>query len=73
MNIELRRAAAEVLKQRGIIFVSNGYNKPRDIVTLRDNLIYVESKFSIVHPFEGYALDNPMTWDTFIHLYLLNK
>ncbi len=73
MRIEMRRKAIEQLERTGVIFVSNGYRNPRDVVTLCDGLVHVESEFPIVHPFEGYELDNPMTLDTFLHLYLLNK
>ena len=73
MDFFQRIKTAERLQRRGKIFISNGRYKRRDIATLRAGLIHVESQFPIVHPFEGYKLDNPMDWDTFTHLYLLGK
>lgn len=73
MNFHQRIETARKLERRGKIFISNGRYKRRDIATVCGGLIHVESQFPIVHPFEGYKLDNPMTWDTFTHLYLLRK
>lgn len=36
-------------------------------------LVYVEAETPPLHPYEKYPLDNPMTLDTFIHIYLLDK
>ena len=73
MNLQERLETASRLARNGQLFISNGKRKPRDVATLRAGLIQVESKFPIVHPYYGYKLDNPMTWDTFTHIYLLNK
>lgn len=73
MRFEQRLKEAEHLQRTGQIYISNGKYLRRDIATLRGGLIYIESKFPIVHPFEGYKLDNPMTLDTFTHIYLLGK
>ena len=73
MSLYQRLAITEKLQRRGKVFVSNGRYKPRDIATLRGGFIHVESKFPIVHPLYGYELENPMTWDTFTHLYLLER
>lgn len=37
------------------------------------NLVYVETETQPIHPYEKYPLDNPMTLDTFIHIYLIGK
>lgn len=73
MNLEKRLAIAAQLDRTGTVHINNGKGKPKDIVVICNSKIYVDSQFPIVHPFEGYKLDNPMTWDTFTHIYLLGK
>ena len=37
------------------------------------HLVYVETETQPIHPYDKYPLDNPMTLDTFKHIYLLDK
>lgn len=46
----------------------------KDKCILKPNhLVYVDAKTPPLHPYDKYPLDNPMTWDTFKHIYLLGK
>lgn len=68
MDITNRMKVADKLQERGRIYVG------RDMVTLRNGLIHIETADFPRHPFDSkLLLDNPMTWDTFTHIYLLDK
>jgi hypothetical protein len=76
MTIEKRFATVERLQKNGIIEVAGVYaldvgglvrihstNKEK----LKTALTRTDGQYN------GMVLDNPMTWDTFTHLFLLNK
>ncbi|MBQ3543511.1 MAG: hypothetical protein IJA34_00740 [Lachnospiraceae bacterium] len=44
-----------------------------DRIILKNGLIEIETKNKLIHPFNNYVLENPMTIDTFIHYYLYDK
>jgi len=53
----------------------NGYLKIRndELTLLPGHLVQLKGNQAPQHPLYGYLLDNPMTWDTFVHHYLLDK
>ena len=67
MDFGRRLETAERLEKLGSIKVG------KDKVTAINGLVYVETSELMIHPLYGYPLDNPMTWDTFTHIYLLGK
>ena len=68
MDITNRLKIADRLEERGRIYVG------KDMVTIRNGLIYIETADFPRNPFDSrLLLNNPMTWDTFTHIYLLDK
>lgn len=67
MEINKRIELARQLKKSGSICIK------KDVITSKGDLVYVKTDAPLLHPLYGCYLDNPMTWDTFTHLYLLNK
>lgn len=67
MTLEGRLITTKSLEQYGYVRLGNDY------AYYRNGLVYIETKSELVHPFLGTPLENPMTLDTFTHLYLLNK
>lgn len=67
MDIMERIKTAERLERTGKLKIGE------DVCILKGGLIYIDSKTPPLHPLYDTPLDNPMTWDSFIHLYLLNK
>ena len=72
MTIENRFAIVERLERNGIIYLSGVY--ARDI----GGLVRIDSKYpeklkAALTMDDGRVLENPMTWDTFTHIFLLNK
>ena len=66
-SIFKRVAIAKRLERNGTIKLGN------DTLTLLDgHMVRVEGDQPL-HPIYGDPLDNPMTWDTFKDLYLLEK
>lgn len=59
MNFEQRLATASKLERLGKLSIGNGKGKPKDTIIVRNGLVYVN--------------EEPMTWDTFTHIYLFNK
>ena len=72
MTIENRFAIVERLERNGIIYLSGVY--ARDIGGLvRIDSKYPENLKAALTMDDGRVLENPMTWDTFTHIFLLNK
>ena len=72
MTIEKRFATAERLEKNGIIEVSGVYALDAG------GLVKIASKNpdklkAALTLGNGTVLENPMTWDTFTHIFLLNK
>ena len=67
MNIVHRFETTHKLERRGRIRIGN------DIVISHGDHVHVETETELKHPYDGHFLDNPMTWDTFTHEYLLDK
>ena len=68
MDATNRMKIVDKLREAGRIYVG------KDMVTFRNGLIYIETADFPRHPFDSHLLlDNPMTWDTFMHIYLLDK
>ena len=72
MTIEKRFEIAERLERNGITYLSGVY--ALDI----GGLVRIDSKYpeklkAALTMDDGIVLENPMTWDTFTHIFLLNK
>ena len=72
MTIENRFATVERLERNGITYLSGVY--ALDI----GGLVRIDSKYpeklkAALTMDDGTVLENPMTWDTFTHIFLLNK
>lgn len=67
MDIIQRFEIARKLERCGSIRIG------KDVATLRNGLIYIESETPPMNPYHEILLDNPMTWDDFTHIYLLDK
>jgi hypothetical protein len=62
-----RYKIAEKLERNGYLKIGD------DELTLQPgHLVHVKGSQPL-HPVYGYPLDNPMTWDTFVHIYLLTE
>ena len=67
MTLHKRIDLANKLIKNGEIRIGN------DIAIDIGGLVKVVTDEELVHPRLKTPLENPMTWDTFTHLYLLNK
>lgn len=67
MDIIQRFETARKLERRGRISIG------KDVAILCNGLIYIESETPPMNPYHEVLLDNPMTWDDFTHIYLLDK
>ena len=68
MDISKRLYIADKLRECGRIYVG------KDMITFRNGLVYIENNAYPKNPLDQtLMLDNPMTWDTFTHIYLLDK
>lgn len=67
MTLHKRIDLANKLEKNGEIRIGN------DLAIDIGGLVKVISDEELVHPIYETPLENPMTWDTFTHLYLLNK
>ena len=67
MEITKRIEIARKLEKAGSIRIG------KDVATVRNGLIYIETETPPTNPYYGILLDNPMTWDDFTHIYLLDK
>lgn len=67
MEINKRIQTARELERKGSIRIG------KDIIISHGNYVYVKTENPPRHLYYGYVLSNPMTWDTFTHLYLLDK
>lgn len=62
-----RYKIADQLERKGHIKLGND-----EITLLPGHLVQIKGNEPLIS-FSGYLLENPMTWDTFVHLYLLDK
>ena len=67
MKPEKQLQLTEKLERRGVLQIG------KDRAIVKNGLVYIETNTPPLHPLYGYKLDNPMTWDTFTYLYLLDK
>ena len=68
MDAASRTKIAERLRKTGRIYIG------KESISARNGLIYIETTAFPKHPLDTkLLLDNPMTWDTFTHIYLLDK
>ena len=68
MDTASRTKIAERLSKKGRIYIG------KESISARNGLIYIETTAFPRHPLDTKLfLDNPMTWDTFTHIYLLDK
>lgn len=67
MNLYQRLKHAEKLEKRGQLKIG------KDVCIVKNGLVHVKTETQPMHPRYNYPLENPMTWDTFTHLYLLDK
>jgi hypothetical protein len=76
MTIEKRLATAERLEKNGIIEVAGVWAIDTGGLVRIDSTNKEKLKASLTRTdgqYNGIVLENPMTWDTFTHLFLLNK
>lgn len=67
MTLAGRLSVAKALEKHGRIRIGNDY------AVVRNGLVYIETSSELTHPISATPLENPMTWDTFTHAYLLDK
>lgn len=67
-SIFQRMTIVKKLERNGTLILGND-----ELTLLPGNLVSVKGSNDPVHPINGDLLDNPMTWDTFVHIYLLDK
>lgn len=76
MTIEKRLATAERLEKNGIIEVAGVWAIDIGGLVRIDSTNKEKLKASLTRDdgqYNGTVLENPMTWDTFTHIFLLNK
>ena len=66
-SIFKRLAIAKRLERNGTLIL-----KGDELTLLPGNLVSVKGN-APTHPINGDPLDNPMTWDSFVNIYLLDK
>lgn len=68
MDTVSRTKIAERLSKKGRIYIG------KESISARNGLVYIETTAFPKNPLDTKLfLDNPMTWDTFTHIYLLDK
>ena len=67
-SIFQRLDIAKRLERNGILTMGK-----HTLTLLPGHLVKVTGSEAPTHPISGYPLDNPMTWDSFVHIYLLDK
>lgn len=72
MTIEKRFATAERLERNGIIEVCGVYALDAGGLVRIDSKNQEKLKAALTLD-NGKVLENPMTWDTFTHIFLLDK
>ena len=72
MTIENRLATAERLEKNGIIEVAGVWALDVGGLVRIDSTNKEKLKAALTRD-DGTVLENPMTWDTFTHIFLLNK
>ena len=71
MTLSTRLMVAKSLKNHGTICLNKVYaNDVGGLVKFTGKLKDVQEELTLPN---GTVLENPMTWDTFTHIYLLNK
>lgn len=76
MTIEKRFATVERLEKNGIIEVAGVWAIDVGGLVRIDSTNKEKLKVALTRTdgqYNGTVLDNPMTWDTFTHIFLLNK
>ena len=72
MTIEKRFATVERLEKNGIIEIAGVYALDVGGLVRIDSKNKEKLKAALTRD-DGPVLENPMTWDTFTHIFLLNK
>lgn len=67
MQLHKRIDVANRLIKQGKIKIGDDY------AINTGGLVRIVTDKQLIHPFTKTELENPMTWDTFTHLYLLDK
>ena len=68
MDTSSRTKIAERLRKTGRIYIG------KESVSARNGLVHIDTTAFPKNPLDpNLLLDNPMTWDTFTHIYLLDK
>lgn len=68
MDTVSRTKIAERLRKTGRIYIG------KETISARNGLVYIDTASFPKNPLDtSLLLDNPMTWDTFTHIYLLDK
>jgi hypothetical protein len=71
MTLSTRLLVAKSLEKHGRIAMNNTYaNVVNGLVRFTGKQEDVQKELTLPN---GTVLENPMTWDTFTHIYLLNK
>lgn len=66
-SVHDRYKIADQLERKGYLKIGND-----EITLLPGHLVQINGSKQLIS-FSGYPIENPMTWDTFVHLYLLDK
>jgi len=72
MTIEKRFATVERLEKKGIIEVAGVWALDVGGLVRIDSTNKEKLKAALTRD-DGTVIENPMTWDTFTHIFLLNK
>lgn len=72
MTIEKRFATVERLEKNGIIEIAGVYALDVGGLVRIDSKNKDKLKAALTRD-DGTTIENPMTWDTFTHIFLLNK